>query len=204
MRNFKTVFIPLIAVSMMIFNVSCAKKDSDFAARYAKNKMGATVVDGQKTQEAGEQAAAQGLEADVVDIQRYWTPEGQAGPRVVMSTILINNQQVPVTTYHSGTEVSEGVVNVGNYKVVFHAMCANTSCGTYYAALEVYQNTGLIIQEGIRKHFDITGSEQQDLYQWFAPDKFLPFIQNSNIVDVNTMVGFLNQGTNLTSSGIIL
>lgn len=202
----RLIFISFIAGIMMSIS-ACGKKDSDFAARYAKNKMGATVVDGQKTQEAGEQAASQGLEADVIDIQRYWVPNGQAGPRIVMATILVNNQQVSVTTSHVGTAVSEGFVNVGNHRVVFHAMCANDACNPYYAALEVYQNNQIIIQEGIRKFFEVTSPEQADLYQWFTPDKALPFILNSNIADASGMVGYLNQGAatslSTSTSGII-
>lgn len=210
LKNFKSVFVLFAVASIMIFT-ACAKKDSDFAARYAKNKLGATAVDGEKTLEASDQAAAQGVEADVVSLQRYWTPSGQPGPRVVMATILVNNQQVPVTTSHVGTEVAEGSLNVGNYRVVFHAMCANETCNPYYAALEVYDNTQnqkMIIQEGVRKYFDVTSSDQKDLYQWFTPNKALPFIVNSNAFDVNGMVGYLNQGSAgssaTTNSGIVL
>lgn len=177
---------------LMVFMVSaCAKKNSEFAARYAKNKMGASVADGVKTQEAGEMAAAYGLEADVVDIRRYFVPVGQPGPRVVMSKILINDQEIPVTTSHNGTEIVDGKVNVGNYLVVFHAMCGTVDCNPYYASLTIYQNNQMLIQEGVRKYFDKFKPEHTDVYQWFKPQEARPLL-GRDMNDVSGMVGFLN------------
>lgn len=200
MKKYSYLFISLMTIALTMS--ACGKKNSDFAARYAKNKMGAQVADGHRTQAAGELAAAQGLEADVVNIQRFWTPEGQPGARFVTSTILINNQEMPVTTTHGGTEVVEGKVDVNGYTVVFHSMCANVSCNPYYASLEVYQNNKMIIQEGVRKYFEKTNTDEIDLYQWFQPAEALPFI-GADSLDAKGMVGYLNQAGNVVPTGII-
>ncbi|WP_295899269.1 hypothetical protein [uncultured Bdellovibrio sp.] len=199
MKNFKFLFIALLATAAMTMS-ACAKKDSEFAARYAKNKLGASVADGPKTQEAGERAEAQGLLADVVDIQRYFTPEGQPGPRVVMAKILINNQEMPVTTHHWGTETVEGRVDVAGFTVVFHAMCGTVDCQPYYASMEIYKNNQMVIQEGVRKYFDERAADG-DRYQWFTPEKALP-LMGSDSMDPRGMVGFLNSSGNSTSSEI--
>lgn len=200
MSKIKILLITLLAATLGLS--ACAKKNSEFAARYAKNKMGADVADGAKTQVAGELAAAQGLEADIVNIQRHWTPEGQPGPRVVISTILINNQEMPVTTSHGGTEVVEGRVDINGYTVVFHAMCGSTTCNPYYAAMEVYQNNKLIIQEGVRKYFEQSSAEDKDIYQWFQPSEARPLL-GTDSWDPSGVIGFLNRASNTTNSSLI-
>ncbi|WP_374030251.1 hypothetical protein [Bdellovibrio bacteriovorus] len=201
MTKTKMIFAALLSGSLMM--TACAKKDSEFAARYAKNKMGASVVDGAKTQEAGEQAAAQGLEADIVGVKRYWTPQGQPGPRVVMATILINNTEFPVTSHHYSTEIVDGSVDVNGYNIRYHAMCGNDECNPYYAAMEVYQNGRIVIQEGIRIYFDKTKPEHQDLYQWLSPGNELPLLGSSQ-TDPRGMVGYLNQAVTGGSSSSLI
>lgn len=181
---------------------ACAKKDSEFAARYAKNRMGATVVDGVKTQQAAEQAAAQGLEADIVGVKRYWTPEGQPGPRVVMATILINNTEFPVTSHHYGTEVVNGSVTVNGYNISYEAMCGDANCNPYYASMKVYSNGRLVIQEGVRIYFERSSAAHTDLYQWLSPGQELPFM-GSDVQDARGMVGYLNQYGANSGSGVI-
>lgn len=190
MKRFKILFVALLAGTLTLS--ACAKKDSEFAARYAKNRMGADVVDGVKTQEAGEQAAAQGLEADIVGVQRHWTPDGQPGPRLVTAKILINNTEFSVSSHHYGTEVVNGSVDVNGYSVRYHAVCAEAACNPYYAAMEVYQNGRILIQEGIRVYFDKTTSEHRDVYQWLSPGNELP-LMGADDQDVRGMVGYLNQ-----------
>lgn len=199
MKDFKFLFVTLLATAAFTMS-ACAKKDSEFAARYAKNKMGASVADGKKTQEAGERAQAQGLLADVVDIKKYFVPEGQPGPRVVMAKILINDQEMPVTTHHWGTEKVEGRVDVNGFTVVYHAMCGTVDCNPYYAAMEIYKNNQMVIQEGVRKYFDERAADG-DLYQWFTPENALPLL-GSDSADTRGMIGFLNTVGNSTSSGI--
>lgn len=201
MKKIKFLFLILGMASVFVLS-ACAKKNSSFASRYAKNGVGANVVDGEKTQQAAEQAAAEGLIADVVDIQRHWLAPVEQGLRVT-SMILVNNQQIPVTTTHKATEVVEGRVNVSGYTVVFHAMCANEACNPYYAALEVYQGNLLKIQEGIRKYFEGTNIADLDTYQWFSPQNALLFM-GANVTDTTGMVGFLNQGASVTTSSQIV
>lgn len=189
MKTFNYFLISFVAAVSLTMS-ACAKKNSEFAARYAKNKMGASVADGVKTQEAGERAESQGLLADIVDIQKYFVPQGQAGPRFVTAKILINNQEMPVTTNHNGTEVVEGRVDVNGYTVVYHAVCANTDCNPYYASMEIYKDNKMVIQEGVRKYFDAQAATG-DRYQWFTPESALPLI-GADASDVRGMVGFLN------------
>lgn len=192
MKKSKFVLFSLLAIALSMS--ACAKKDSKFSARYAKNKMGADVANGPATQTAAEVAAAKGLEADIVNIQRYWTPEGQPGPRLVVSNILINNQEMPVTTSHMGTEVVEGKVDVNGYTVVFHAMCANSTCNPYFATMEIYKNNAMVIQEGVRKYFEKSTDEERDIYQWFQPGEALPFMD---------MVKYLNSSGGALPTGIV-
>lgn len=171
---------------------ACAKKDSNFAERYAKNRAGATVVDGVKTQQAAESAAAEGLEADIVGATRSMADLGVSGPRIIRATILINQTEFPVTSVHHGTEIVHGSVDVDGYSINYHALCANYYCNPYYAAMEVYKNGRIVIQEGIRIYFDKTSPEHQDVYQWFSPGNELPLL-GADSQDVRGMVGFLNQ-----------
>ncbi|UXR63538.1 hypothetical protein EZJ49_10670 [Bdellovibrio bacteriovorus] len=197
----KNLFFAFLLMGSLALS-ACAKKDSNFAARYAKNRMGATVVDGVKTQQAAEQAAAQGVEADIVGVKRYWTPEGQPGPRVVMATILINNTEFPVTSHHSGTEVVNGSVTVNGYNISYEAMCGDSSCNPYYASMKVYSNGRLVIQEGVRIFFEKNNQAQTDLYQWLPAGQELPFM-GSDVQDTRGMVGYLNQYGANSGSGII-
>jgi len=196
MKDFKYLLI-ILSASVALAMTACAKKDSEFAARYARNKMGANVADGKKTQEAGEQAAAQGLDADVVDIQKHFAAPGQPGPNIVTALILINNQQMPVTTSHTGTEIVNGSVNTNGFTIVYHAMCGTVDCNPYYVSMEIYRNNQMVIQEGLRKYFEKTSADQTDVYQWFKPEEALPLL-GSDSADIKGMVGFLN---NAAASG---
>lgn len=183
MKSFKTLLVPaLIAIVAL---GGCAKKDSEFAARYATNGAGAAVKDGSAAAEAGEYAATKGLtRADIVQVTRSTNGNGAT----VVSQVVLNNQQIQVTTQHAGTEVREGSLQVGNYFIQFHAMCANAACEPYFAAMEVYTNNQLLIQEGIRIHFT---NPAQSVYQLFTPSLAKPFYyQNMN--NTAGVVGYLN------------
>lgn len=197
MASSKYLLSALVILTMGLS--ACAKKDSGFAERYAKNRLGAQVADGVKTQAAAENAAAQGLEADILKIQRTQSGSGIA----VSALILINNQQVPVTTTHYDTQAINGTVNMGTYQIQYHALCGNESCNPYYAAMEVYQNGRIIIQEGLKYYFERTSSEHRDVYQWFSPGEELPLV-GSSANDVNGMVGYLNSSNVSAGSATII
>ncbi|MGZ3817880.1 MAG: hypothetical protein ACXWRZ_14495, partial [Bdellovibrio sp.] len=174
MKKLTVTLLSILAAATMIS--ACARKSSDFAERYARNRMGAQVIDGPKTQQAAEQAAAQGLTAvDIVDIKKYWTSANEPGPRFVTAVILIDDQQTTVTTNHYGSNVAEGYVDIKGYRIVYHAVCANEECNPYYSSLEVFQNNKMLIQEGVMKYFN-TGDTQNDYYQWFQPSEALPLV----------------------------
>jgi hypothetical protein len=191
MKSFKTLLVP--ALIAIVGLGGCAKKDSEFAARYATNGAGASVKDGSAAADAGEFAATKGLtRADIVQVARNSNGNGA----VVVSQVVINNQQIQVTTQHTGTEVREGSLQIGNYYVQFHAMCANTACEPYFAAMEVYSNNELLIQEGIRIHFT---NQSQSVYQLFSPSLARTFYyQNMN--NTGGIVGYLNNYTSSSSS----
>ncbi len=194
-----SVKLTIALVSVVLTLSACAKKDSNFAERYAKSRAGATVVDGVKTQLAAESAAQEGLEADIVDVTRTMGNMGFSGPRIIRATILINQTEFPVTSVHQGTEVVHGSVDVNGYSINYHAWCSNYHCNPYYAAMEVYKNSRLVIQEGIRIYFDKTSPEHQDVYQWFSPGNELPLL-GADAQDVRGMVGFLNQAEGSNTS----
>ncbi|MEN0059408.1 MAG: hypothetical protein AAGB31_11285 [Bdellovibrio sp.] len=185
--NKPKVLFQVVMIAMFLSLGACAKKDSEFASRYSKNKMGARVVDGSKTQTAGESAAAQGLEADIVGLSL----QANGDVNTVTAMILINNYQMPVTTTHGGTETVEGTTTINGYQVAVHAMCGNTSCDTYFIAMEVYKNGTMLIQEGVKKYFVSYSTEDQDVYNWFTPAEALPFI-GAHSMDTKGMVGYLN------------
>ncbi|MNL05497.1 hypothetical protein D3C87_1260980 [compost metagenome] len=183
MKSLKTLLVP--ALFAIVALGGCAKKDSDFAARYATNGAGAAVKDGQTAAEAGEYAATKGLtRADIVQVTRSTNGNGAT----VVSQVVINNQQIQVTTQHAGTEIREGSLQVGAYYIQFHAMCANATCEPYFAAMEVYSNNQLLIQEGIRIHF---ANPAKSVYQLFSPALARTFYyQNMN--NTGGVVGYLN------------
>lgn len=182
MKSLKALLVPaLFAVALS----GCAKKESEFAARYATNGAGATAKDAVTAAEAGELAATKGLtRADIVQVTRNSNGNGAT----VISQVVINNQQIQVTTQHVGTEIREGSLQIGNYYVQFHAMCANPSCEPYFAAMEVYSNNQLIIQEGIRIHFN---NQSQSVYQLFSPADARVFY-NQSMNNTGGVVGYLN------------
>ncbi|XGC79338.1 hypothetical protein ACES2L_08350 [Bdellovibrio bacteriovorus] len=176
MKNLKLIFCSLMILTM---TAACAKKDSEFAARYAKNRMGAEVADGKKTQEAAEAAEAQGLMADVIDVSTVSQNWETANVR---AKILINDQEMTVTTTHylnagnyDPSLVAQGTVEKAGFTIVFRSFCASASpmvCARYYASLEIYKNGSLVIQEGILKGFD---GKTRDTYQWYKPDSVKSF-----------------------------
>lgn len=178
MKNLKLIFLSILVVTM---SAACAKKDSEFAARYAKNRMGAEVADGKRTQEAGEHAEALGVTADLVDIalqSQNWETAA------VRSVILLNDKQMAVTTQHTynSGNVSEGTVEKDGYQIGFRGYCAASAamiCARYYASLEIYKDGALVIQEGVLKSFE----GGRDMYQWNKPDAVMTFQQLINLLD---------------------
>jgi len=187
MKSLKTLLVPAL-VAIVALSAGCAKKDSDFAARYATNGAGASAKDTNVAADAGEFAAAKGLNrADIVQVTR----NTGSGGSTVISQVVINNQQIQVTTQHSGTEQRDGSLQIGNYYIQFHAMCANTACEPYFAAMEVYSNNELLIQEGIRIHFN---NQSQSVYQLFPPSLARVFF-HQNMNNTGGVVGYLNSFT---------
>ncbi len=132
------------------------------------------MVDGPEAEAAGTKAEAQGLLADILNIKKHTEHDNSV---VVTAMIILNNQQIPVTTSHVGTEIVDGRLDVNGYTLVFHAMCEDYGCETYYTAMEIYNNArnnaNLIIQQGQMRYFPEDG---KDLYQWFTPEHRKPLI----------------------------
>lgn len=193
MTSYKNLLIPALAALLALSG--CAKKDSDFAARYATNGAGATAKDANVAADAGEYAASKGLtRADIVQVTRSSNGNGST----VVSQVVINNQQIQVTTQHTGSEIREGSLQIGGYYIQFHAMCPTNSCEPYFAAMEVYSNNELLIQEGIRIHFN---TPSQSVYQLFSPSLARTFYyQNMN--NPGGVVGYLNYQSSSTGNGL--
>lgn len=190
MKNIRLLSLLILAVALS----ACAKRDSEFAARYAKNRAGAQVVDGPKAEAAGEQAAAVGIEADIVGVEKYFSDMATSyGPYIIRATLLLNSSQVPITMSHTGLTKVEGVTTIEGYTVVFRAICLNTACEPYYSSMEVYQNNVLQIQVGLKKHFN-AALVDADRYQFFQPQEAKPLVGTSN-ADTNGLVGYLNSGS---------
>lgn len=204
----KKLNLLIILVMASLTLAACAKRDSEFAARYKTNKAGAEVVDGHKAQEAAEQAATQGLEADIVAVQKYFTDMNSYGPYIVTARILINNYEMPITMSHTMTNGQHNVVRgsstIAGHTVVFNAVCGNAECSPYYAAMEVYQNNQMVMQVGLMKHFN-AAQVGLDRYQFFKPTEALPLVGNP-MSGAPGMVDFLKSASSQTvtnSSGFI-
>lgn len=190
--KFSISFATVLAAALAL--TACAKKDSDFAARYAKNKMGAEAANTQETGEADTAALEQGVDVDIIAITR----NSNAAEKVVTSTVILNNQQTTMTTRHTGTEQRTGELVSGNTKLTVYAVCANANCNPYYVSLQVYKDGKLVIQEGVRKYFDMPASSTNlDRYAKLKPERSLPLIRGSSytsadIYDGTVMVGYLS------------
>ncbi|UOF02009.1 hypothetical protein [Bdellovibrio reynosensis] len=194
MKNLKLIFCSLMIMSM---TAACAKKDSEFAARYARNRMGAPVADGKKTQEAAENAEAQGLLADVVRIESAYNNSQSAK---IEAFVLINDQEMLVSTTHArnsgnydASGVAQGTVEKAGFTIVFRSFCASNTelaCSRYYASLEIYKNGALVIQEGVLRDFV---DPDKNRYQWYAPDSAKSFealtnvLYEASLVDVESL-----------------
>ncbi|MNS62741.1 hypothetical protein D3C72_958130 [compost metagenome] len=189
MKPTKTLVMAL--VSAMVLLSSCAKEDSEFAAKYAKNGMGGSAQDGAAAQRAGEFAEENGLQADIIRVTR----SGGNGNTILRATILINNRQKDVESQHSGTEVVEGTTEIDGFEIRYHAVCPNKACEPAYAGMEVYQyfknHNNKMMQVGVKKYFD---QNTGDAYQWFQPAEALPFM-GSSFTDASGLVGFLSKKT---------
>lgn len=196
-KSFTAVLLMALALA------ACAKKDSDFAAKYAKNKSGAEATNVEETAAADEVALGEGLDIDIVQISKAMN----GSEKVITSLVTINNYQFPLTTRHSGVELRTGSMNASaNVRVDAQAVCANANCTTYYIVLNAYKDNKLVIQEGIRKYFDIPQGTSLDRYAKLKAERALPLVRgnawtSADMYDGTVMVGYLNG--NATSGSYI-
>jgi hypothetical protein len=183
-----------LASSMLLLS-ACAKQDSEFAAKYAKNGMGASVQDGGAAQRAGTYAEENGLQADIIGLSK----SNSGGTNVLRATILVNNRQRDVESQHAGTEVIEGVTSVDDYEIRYHAVCTNSNCEPAFVAIEVYaymkNHNQQLLQVGVKKYFN---QNTGDAYQWFSPAESMKFM-GSSFTDASALVGFLNKSSSTGS-----
>lgn len=197
------LFKPFTAVLVAALALSaCAKTDSDFAAKYRENKMGAGAANVEETADADQIALGEGLDIDIVKMDKSLN----GSEKVITSTVAINNYQFPLTTRHAGIELRSGSMNVnGNVRIEASAVCGNTNCTSYFIAINAYKDNKLIIQEGVRKYFD-TSSTSLDRYAKLKAERSLPLIRgtswtSADMYDGTVMVGYLNG--NATSGSYI-
>lgn len=189
LKPFAAVLIAALALS------ACAKKDSDFAAKYKTNKMGAEAANVEETAAADALALAAGVDIDIVAITRATS----STEKVVTSTVVINNYQVSLTTRHAAQEIRTGQMTSGNVTITASAVCALASCNPYYVSIQIYKDNKLLMQQGVRKYFDANGggSNTLDRYAKIKPEDSIPLTSGStystaDLTNDKTIVGYLN------------
>lgn len=192
----------LTSVFLIAVTVSGCGKKSDFKSRYSKSGTGAPVADGPKADAAGEQAQARGVSADIVDIARNFVHSGQMGPDAVRLVVRINNRDIPLSTVHNGTEITEGAFNSGEFLLMYSAMCGDVGCSSYFSSIDVYRNSEKIVQLGILHHFEPSLDGGFNVYQMFTPQESKPFFVGDSW-DERGMVGYLNRAQSYIANSYI-
>lgn len=180
-------FIQILSLTgILLFGSACAKKNSDFAGRYATNASGARAIDASRSEQAAQFAQTYGLKTlDVINIRK----QGSAGAYEVQSTILVNDIALDIKTTHQADEEVQTVepVSIGGYSVSINTRCSNANCDFYFIMLTAYQNQKPVMQAGVMKsHLSTYG----DTYQWISGSAFVPFY-GSDWYDRGTMIGLL-------------
>ncbi|KYG63935.1 hypothetical protein AZI86_14075 [Bdellovibrio bacteriovorus] len=190
MKSFKPFTAVLIAALALS---ACAKKDSDFAAKYKTNKMGAEATNVEETAAADQVALGEGIDIDIVKIDRALN----GSEKVMTSVVAINNYQFSLTTRHAALELRTGTMNVGNnVRIDAAAVCANANCTAYYVLVNAYKDNKLVIQEGVRKYFEVS-TTSLDRYAKLKAERALPLVRanawtSADMYDGTVMVGYLN------------
>ncbi len=196
----------IVVALAALFLGACAKTDSDFAQRYAKNAAGGDAINPLAAGEADQIAIAAGVNLDVINL----TKTAGNSEQVIQSTLIVNQREVPVTTRHTVSnflQKTSGSVKINGVTVVFNAVCGSQECNPVYISVEAYKgaNTSApIIQLGFRKYFTIQGL---DRYQKFAAADAKPLIKSgifsaNDMNDTSVMVGYLNQNL-ATATGYV-
>jgi hypothetical protein len=194
-----------MALSLALVFSACAKKDSEYASKY-KSRSGAQVADGEASDQAAEDAAVQNVLLDIVQVER----QASGSTMVITSLILLNNQQVPVTTRHTVTSDATaqqkitGTTQIAGVNVVYNAVCTNARCEPVYISAEAYKgaaNSQPTLEIGMRKYFEAANTKF-DVYQYFAPqysnaNRVVPLISGSSWTSADmsngsVVVGYLN------------
>jgi len=179
----------LLGLLLAVALSACGKKDSSFAARYAKNASGATAVDVTRNQRAAEVAQTYGLKnLDVINISK----QGSSGAVQVSSTILLNDTALDIRSEHTGANEVTTQLQISGYNVYVNTMCSNANCDIYFVMLTAYQGNTPVMQAGVMRYFTDTS---RDRYQWVQGGSFIPFYGNEWKTP-GTMIGIL-----LTSAG---
>jgi hypothetical protein len=176
---------------------ACAKKDSDFAAKYAKNAAGGSAINADAAGNADEVAKTNGISLDVLQLNK----SANGSEQVITSVLIVNQKQIPVTTRHNaGLQVSRGSTQIDGFTVVYNAVCGNQACDPVYITAEAYKpgNNSAIIQLGYRKYFSV---QNLDRYQFFTGNEIKNIISGSSfsandMTNTSVMVGYLNQNIN--------
>lgn len=171
----KTIKVLLLAVVSTAMMTACGKKDDNFAAQYAKNKMGATAKDASLVAQA---VQSTGIMLDVVSLATI-----SVSPMAFTSTLMLNDISRTVQTTMNGTTISQGTTTMGAYTVQVMAQCANANCNPYYIVATAYQNNQAKIQVGY-KFYRLESTAAHDNYQVLDATRILGFAD---------MVNFLNQ-----------
>lgn len=210
MKFSKTYIVIALAA---LFLGACAKTDSDFAQRYAKNAAGGDAINPLMAGEADQIAIAAGVNLDVINltksVETVTNGNQQIQQQVIQSTLIVNQREVPVTTRHAQNnflQMTSGSLKINDVTVVFNAVCGSQECNPVYISVEAYKanSNAPVIQLGFRKYFTIQGL---DRYQKFAAADAKRLIKSNSfsandMSDTTVMVGYLNQNL-ATASGYV-
>jgi hypothetical protein len=197
MKLSKSIFtVAVIALALS----ACAKKDSEFAARYAVNAAGASGVDAGSSGEADKEAIAAGVsQFDVLNV----TNNGSSNGQVITALLIVNGKQKTVSTTHNTLQLHTGSDQAdGGFRIVYNVVCGSQACNPVYIAAEIYRgNESVAIKQvGYRKYFNMDA--KLDRYQFFKGKDAKKLIAGNtfdykDMNDTSVMVGYLNQ--NLSS-----
>ena len=169
----------LVTVLSMAAFAGCAKKDSNFASKYAKNTMGAAAINADASATAYQNA---GFFMDFIDIRTV--DYGTSGTFQFSTTIVIGEvvREVRTSINASSTGlVFTNTINMAGRRVDLAAKCSDSQCTQYFFVATAYEGNQAKLQLGYK--FVRMGTVDNDKYQALG---------TTQITSVENMMSYLN------------
>lgn len=166
-KMFLVLFVSLAALA------GCAKKDNSFAAKYAKNAMGATAVNADQVGQAMQSA---GFTMDIINIRTAARGLPSQASQFD-STIIVDDSmttQLRITIPSVNTVVS-GETKINGRRIVVQGKCANIDCSPYYVVATAYASNGQPSLQVGYKFMSALPSADQDRYHALGPGSITNF-----------------------------